>query len=189
MPDPSSLEASAGLPAWAVVGRKRLEHIRRVADLAARWAAAMDVPSEERDRWLRAVWLHDALRDAPEPELRRLAGDATASADLLHGPAAAVRAAEEGERDQGVLLAVRFHSIGSPDWDRAGRALYCADFLEPGRKFDREERAALAEAYPRDPEGVLVEIARRRINNTVRRGWQILEPTWRFWNSLTSPRP
>ena len=61
------------LPEWAIVTPARREHIERVAELAARWALEMGVPENERHRWLRAVWLHDALRDAPEDELTRLA--------------------------------------------------------------------------------------------------------------------
>lgn len=52
------------LPAWACVGERRLEHIRRVSDLVEGWAEAMRIAPDERLRWLRAVWLHDALRDA-----------------------------------------------------------------------------------------------------------------------------
>ena len=54
------------LPEWAMVSSARREHIERVAELAGRWAMEMGVPDSERHRWLRAVWLHDALRDAPE---------------------------------------------------------------------------------------------------------------------------
>ena len=37
-----------------------------VAALVDAWAHAMSVPEPERHRWLRAVWLHDALRDGPD---------------------------------------------------------------------------------------------------------------------------
>ena len=110
--------------------------IERVAALASRWADEMQLPAPERDRVLRAVWLHDALRDAEEADMRWLAPEFEGPADLLHGPAAARRAAQEGETDLGVLAAVRWHSLGSPEWDHVGRMLYCADFLEPGRKHD-----------------------------------------------------
>ena len=125
----------------------------RVVALVAHWADQLGLPEAERTRWLRAAWLHDALRDAPEAELRRLAPDEPGPTDLLHGPAAAVRARQDGEDDAGVLGAVHWHSLGSAHWDRAGQALYCADFLEPGRKFDREERATLAARFPRGQPG------------------------------------
>ena len=62
-------------------------------ELLAAWASARRVSAAERDRWLRAGWLHDALRDAP------------AADELAHGPLAAERAAADGERDRGVLEA------------------------------------------------------------------------------------
>jgi HD superfamily phosphohydrolase YqeK len=140
----------------------------------------------ERARWLRAVWLHDALRDAPEEQLIRLAPDAIGPEELRHGPAAAVRAAEDGEMDAGVLAAVRYHSVGSAEWDQAGRVLYCADFLEPGRSFDPEARAELAARFPNDPAGVLYEVTRRRLLYAVRSGWTIPEETIRFWNRVVA---
>jgi len=181
---PSALRPA--LPAWAIISPQRLQHVRRVAELVSAWAARMGVPDGERDRWLRAVWLHDALRDAPEEELVRWAPSAPGPVELRHGPASAARAKGEGESDRGVLDAVRFHSIGLAEWDMAGRTLYCADFLEPGRSFEPGERGALAERFPVDPGGVLYEVARRRMLHLVESGWHIPVPTLRFWNSLTA---
>jgi HD superfamily phosphohydrolase YqeK len=44
---------------------ERLDHTIRVAELVSEWADAMLIHDSERNRWLRATWLHDALRDAP----------------------------------------------------------------------------------------------------------------------------
>jgi HD superfamily phosphohydrolase YqeK len=135
---------------------------------------------------MRAVWLHDALRDAPEEELRRWAPSAEGPPDLRHGPASAARAKAEGESDRGVLDAVRYHSIGLAEWDMVGRVLYCADYLEPGRKHEREWRADLAQRYPSDPNLVLRQVARARVLHVVSSGRMLLEPTVRFWNSLVT---
>lgn len=167
----------------------RLEHTVRVAELVAGWADALLVPDSERNRWLRAVWLHDALRDAPESLLAEWASSTPGPVELRHGPASAARAKAEGEIDRGVLDAVRYHSVGLAEWDMVGRILYCADFLEPGRTFLREERAALAERLPRDLTGVLREVARARVGHAIRVGWTLPEPTFRFWNSLVASRP
>jgi HD superfamily phosphohydrolase YqeK len=83
-----------------------------------------------------------------------------------------------------VLDAVRYHSLGLAEWDMVGRILYCADYLDPGRTFEREWRAELAERLPDDPDGVLREVARSRLTHIVESGWPILDPTLRFWNSL-----
>jgi HD superfamily phosphohydrolase YqeK len=152
--------------------------------MATGWALEMGVPESERHRWLRAIWLHDALRDAPEDELQRWAPSAQGPPDLRHGPASAARAKADGESDRGVLDAVRYHSIGLAEWDMVGRVLYCADYLEPGRKHEREWRADLAQRYPSDPNLVLRQVARARVLHVVSSGRMLLEPTVRFWNSL-----
>jgi HD superfamily phosphohydrolase YqeK len=174
------------LPAWAIVTPNRREHIERVAELAARWALEMGVPDSERHRWLRAVWLHDALRDASEEELLRWAPSTPGPPELRHGPASAARAKSEGETDRGVLDAVRYHSIGLAEWDMVGRILYCADYLEPGRKHEREWRADLAERLPSQPALVLRQVAQARVRHMVSSGRTLPEPTVRFWNSLVA---
>jgi len=165
------------LPAWAQVTPARRSHVERVAALLGEWAGAMRVAQAERDRWLRAAWLHDALRDAPLKDL------------MAHGPAAAERAAQDGERDRGVLDAVRYHTIGYAGWDDVGRMLYLADFLDPGRDFDLngpDGRRALATRVPADRDAVLREVARRRIEWVLRSGWPLLPETVAFWNALAS---
>jgi HD superfamily phosphohydrolase YqeK len=168
------------------VSPARLAHIERVAGLVSRWAEEMGVPDSERNRWLRAVWLHDALRDAPASELEAWAPTALGSPALRHGPASAARAKADGETDRGVLDAVRYHSAGLAEWDMVGRVLYCADFLEPGRPFLASERSALARQFPSDPGRVLREVARVRLARLVAAGWPIPDPTARFWNTLVA---
>jgi len=164
------------LPPWAQVSPQRRAHIERVVGLLDEWATAMDVPARERERWLRAGWLHDALRDAP------------LSNRLAHGPAAADRAAAEGERDRGVLDAVRHHTLGYAGWDDVGRMLYLADFLEPGREASgaRSDRAELAGRVPKDRDRVLREIARRRLEWVLRSEWPLPVETVAFWNSVVT---
>jgi HD superfamily phosphohydrolase YqeK len=174
------------LPDWAVVSPGRLQHIQRVARLAATWAEQLGVPDSERHRWLRAVWLHDALRDAPPEDLEKWAADSPGPPELRHGPASAGRARAEGETDRGVLDAVRYHSLGLAEWDMVGRILYCADYLDPGRPFKRKERAELAQRLPQNPAAVVREVARARLLHLVESGWPVLEPTYRFWNSLVA---
>lgn len=162
------------LPPWAEVTPERRAHIERVAALIDEWSGALGVPASERDRWRRAAWLHDALRDAASAD------------DLEHGPRCADRLAREGERDQGLLDAVRYHSVGYAGWDDVGRMLYLADHLEPGRVHDREARAALRARVPAAREAVLREVVRRRIEWTLRSGWPLAAETVGFWNALVS---
>lgn len=163
--------AQDGLPPWAIVSPERRAHVGRVVALITEWSTTLQLPIAETARWLRSAWLHDALRDAPEGEMRRWAPSIDGPVELRHGPAAAARAELEGESDADVLSAVRWHSVGWNGWGRAGRALYCADFLEPGRSFDRVERAALASRFPDDPAAVLREVVRRRFAYADEQGW------------------
>jgi HD superfamily phosphohydrolase YqeK len=162
------------LPPWAEVTAERRAHIERVAALMAEWADRVGVEPAERDRWLRAAWLHDALRDAP------------ATTELEHGPRCADRLAAEGERDGGVLDAVRFHSLGYAGWDDVGRMLYLADYLEPGRRFETEARGALRARMPADRQAVLREVTRRRIARQLQSNWPLASETVGFWNALVS---
>ncbi|HKW42012.1 MAG TPA: HD domain-containing protein [Gemmatimonadales bacterium] len=165
-------EPTLELPAWARVGGKRRAHIRRVAELLEHWAEEMGVSGRERDRWLSAAWLHDALRDA---RLTR---------GVPHGAAAAHRAELEGESDCGVLDAVRHHSVGYAGWDDVGKMLYLADYLEPGRKRRAKQRAELAGRVPRERDRVLREVVALQIRAQLRSGRPIDPRTLDFWNSL-----
>ncbi|HXV87207.1 MAG TPA: HD domain-containing protein [Gemmatimonadales bacterium] len=174
------------LPPWAVVSESRRGHIQRVAELLEHWAVAMGVSPGERARWVRAARLHDALRDGEPELLRDLAPEWSHTPKLQHGPAAAVMAERHGEGDGGVLDAVRYHSVGWAQWEDVGRMLYLADYLEPGRPFRREERRALADRVPRDPRGILFEVARERVRWVIESGHPVLGETFHFWNAIVA---
>jgi HD superfamily phosphohydrolase YqeK len=171
------------LPSWAQVSDKRRAHIGRVVALLQRWAEQMQLPEDETSRWTTAGALHDALRDAPEAMLRTLSGDGESVVEYLHGPAAAVRAEQDGERRQDVLEAVRFHTIGCATWERTGKALYLADFLEPGRKFLTGERAFLADQVPRDFDGAFRQCLRLRMEWSLSQGGELFPQTVELWNA------
>jgi len=175
-----------GLPPWARVSEARRAHIERVAALLAEWATVLAVPASERERWMRAALLHDALRDADREMLQSLAPGWSHSPKLQHGPAAAVMAERKGEGDGGVLDAVRYHSVGYAGWDQVGRMLYLADYLEPGRTYRRDERRALAERVPREPGAILYAVARERVGWVIDGGRPLLGETYHFWNALVS---
>jgi HD superfamily phosphohydrolase YqeK len=162
------------LPPWAIVTPDRLAHIERVASLLGAWATALGIAGTERARWLRAAWLHDALRDAP------------AANSLAHGPMATERAAQDGETDRGVLDAVRYHSLGYARWDDVGKMLYLADYLEPGRSFDRELRQSLTARVPAERDDVLQQVAARRIKWVIDSRWPLVQETVDFWNALVA---
>ena len=177
-------ECDPGLPTWSRVKPGRRSHIVRVASLMGAWAISLGIAPEDRERWLRAAFLHDALRDAPTDLLQELGGAKGDTDSLRHGPAAAAYAEREGESDLEVLEAVRYHSIGYKRWGQLGRMLYLADYLEPGRKFKRAERAELAARVPTDPQKVLLQVARSRLIRALEAGYRLPVEGIEFWNGI-----
>ncbi len=165
-----SAAARGQLPEWARASEKRRAHISRVAALLGEWAEALGLPEEERTRWLAAGWLHDVLREAPPEELRPLVPEAFLAlpGKLLHGPAAAERLA--GEADPELLDAIRYHTLGSSRFGRLGRALYLADFLEPGRRYEPEWTASLRARMPAEMDAVMREVVRARVRPVTESG-------------------
>jgi 2-amino-4-hydroxy-6-hydroxymethyldihydropteridine diphosphokinase len=178
------MEQELALPSWAQVGDKRRKHIARVVALLDQWADAMHLSAEEREAWRMAGIHHDALRDAPDDQLRDLTGDVEREAEILHGPAAANVLAARGGAPAGVLSAIRYHTVGSPEWDRTGKALYMADFLEPGRHFARRDRAFLAAQVPTDFDGVFRQVLRARLEYSLREGHSLFPETVALWNAV-----
>ena len=177
--------ATLVMPAWSCVTERRLEHIARVTELLDQWASALGLPPEEAQAWHDAGRFHDALRDAPEAELRRLAGDLPEyTVEMLHGPAAANRLRADGEDRADLLDAIRFHTVGSARWDRLGRALYMADYLEPGRKFSRADRAYLASQVPHDFDATFRQVLRNRLEWSLREGQRLFPEAVALWNMV-----
>ena len=172
------------LPPWAKVTEKRRAHIARVTALLDQWSDALGLLAGERKAWHDVGVLHDALRDAEEDELRRLTGDAQRPMHILHGPAVAERLTREGETRADVLEAIRWHTLGSAHWGRTGKALYMADFLEPGRPFSKADRAFLAAHVMTDFDGVFRQVVRTRIEWTVREGKMLFPETADLWNTV-----
>jgi HD superfamily phosphohydrolase YqeK len=79
---------------------------------------------------------------------------------------------------------VRYHSLGYAGWDDVGKMLYLADYLEPGRAFDREVRASLAARVAHDRDAVLEQVAARRLARVIDGRWPLVRETVDFWNSL-----
>lgn len=182
-----SRAAGRQIPAWAQAGPARRAHMERVARLLGEWAAASGLGGREIERWMAAGWLHDVLREADSHELRELVPVELANlpAQVLHGPAAAVRLRAEGVDDEPFLLAIAFHTIGHPELDTLGRAVYAADFLEPGRRERMEWRETLRTRMLVEPDAVVREVARMRIGRLLDLAAPIRPETCDFWNTLT----
>lgn len=179
--------ARGDLPAWSEVGEKRRRHVERVAALLEDWAWAARLEDEDRTRWVAAGYLHDAAKDAEPGRLREVL-DGRPEADfpepLLHGPAAAALLAEDGVDDDELLLAVAYHTLGHPRLGHLGRALYAADFLEPGRELRNAWRADLRGRMPGELDAVVTDILRARIQHLLEGGRPVRPETLAFWNTM-----
>ena len=170
------------LPPWACVNEKRRAHIERVTTLLEQWASQLRVSAAEAREWRDAGLLHDALRDAPEERLRALVPRPDFITEMLHGPAAAVMLEREGDTRREMLDAIRWHTVGSAQWGRLGRALFMADFLEPGRNFSRADRAYLASHVASDFDATFRQVLRMRIDHALREGHTLFPETVALWN-------
>lgn len=184
---PVELEAARGnLPAWARATPERREHMGRVAALLEEWAYAIELDETEVLRWAAAGWLHDVLRDADPAEL--IPDVAHSERDLpwkvLHGPAAAARL--RGLVHPSVEAAIHYHTMGHPTLDRLGRAVYLADFLEPGRRFADDWRAVLRRRWPSESDEVLAEVIAARIRNLLETRKPIRPETAAFWSTTVT---
>jgi HD superfamily phosphohydrolase YqeK len=196
-----TVEALRALVEPRLDGARRV-HVAAVAETIERVAQAWS--AQDREATLRAAWPHDAWRtESPEAATAviRAAGEEPDPWAVRHAPvllhaqaAAAWGRADAGERDPRVLLAVRHHPTGHADWGELGRALYVADFCEPGRSFAASvgaerlvERAA--EGLP-GLTAVAAEVLALRLARSIRRAQPIHPDSWRAWNAWAgAPEP
>jgi HD superfamily phosphohydrolase YqeK len=175
------------LPAWAVYGEARYQHMQRVARLMKLWARSRGLKPRKVKRWIAAGFLHDALRNekpsrlrmAVPPRFKRLAGP------VLHGPAAAQKLRHEGVEDGRLLLAIEYHTLGSRHLTTLGRALYAADFLEPGRNRRVKWRSKLRKRMPDELDSVVLEILSARLAHQLHTSRPMRPETVGMWNAMT----
>lgn len=180
--------AEGTLPEWAEVSATRHAHMVRVSELLGTWADALALSEWDRCRWRAAGFLHDALREVP-PELLRAKvppNQSSLPGALLHGPAVAERLRVLSVFDGELLVALTYHTVGHPSLGTLGRALYAADFLDPGRTFLLEWRAGLRARMPEEFDAVARDIVAARVSHLVDRGLELLPDTVEFWNALVA---
>ncbi len=135
----------------ALAQRDRFAHVLRVARMAGRLAA---VHGLDADRARLAGLLHDLARLYPVERLLRECAERGMPVDVfeaahpivLHARLGAELARERfGVRDEGVLSAIRKHTVADAVMSPLDQVIWLADGLEPGRTFaGRAEQAALA---------------------------------------------
>jgi len=157
---------------------KRMAHVLGVAETIVRIARRERLNMEKA---VAAALLHDACREYDnETMLGRAAafGISISPAQqekpmLLHGPVAA----EEGKHHLGIddpeiYEAVYWHTTGKPDMGPIARALYLADYAEPGRThadaataWSIYENDGLAAALRFVAENKAAHAARKRVSD------------------------
>jgi predicted HD superfamily hydrolase involved in NAD metabolism len=152
----------------------RYAHVVRVARTAERLAFAHGEPPA---RARLAGMLHDLARLYPPERLleectaRKMAIDAFERANpiVLHARLSAELARERfGVADEGVLSAIRMHTVAAPGMSRLDKILYLADALEPGRTYP--ERASLLALAFADPDAALRGVLRSTLGYLRARG-------------------
>jgi 2-amino-4-hydroxy-6-hydroxymethyldihydropteridine diphosphokinase len=162
----------------------------RVADLLRGWSELRGEDPQDVERWSAVGYLHDVLRDADPAELRRALSTPLDELpdEVIHGPAAADRLRSAGVEDEPLLTAVAFHTLGSPDLDDIGKALYVADFLEPGRELQPKWRARLRAEMPERLDWVAQAVVAKRILFLIKKKRAVPVETLGLWNALAKGR-
>jgi predicted HD superfamily hydrolase involved in NAD metabolism len=168
------------------LSRKRFKHTVRVGrlcrDICGRYGLdpeagyfvgmAHDLAREWRNEDLVELSSHDAQPFSALEAERPL---------LLHGRAAALFLSERlGVTDGEVIDAVRHHTFGRPGFCALGKALFLADYLEPGRKYIDSEFRRKVLARPLD------EAVRAIIDHAVSRGKSLAEPTRAMYDEIAT---
>ncbi len=117
----------------------RWEHTRGVVATVAALAKAHDLDVQAARL---AAWLHDAAKGLSPARQKALAKQAGADAkelaspSLWHAAASSYMARQQfGIKNPSVLQAIRFHTTGAPGLGPLAKALYVADYSEPGRRY------------------------------------------------------
>ncbi len=162
----------------------------RVAALLQEWGEIRGDGPRDVERWTAVGYLHDVLRDADSDELRAalFAPLDHLPDEVIHGPAAADRLRRGGVTDEPLLTAIAFHTLGSPDFDDIGKALYVADFLEPGRKVQPKWRGRLRDEMPGGLDSVTQAVVGKRVQFLIKKRRPVPPETFGLWNVLSKGR-
>ena len=161
--------------------RHRVEHVVRVARMAERLAVAHGIAGEPART---AGMLHDLARLYPAERLIRECAERGMAFDdferanpiVLHARLSAELARERfGVSDEGVLSAIRKHTVADAVMSPLDAVVYLADGLEPGR--DYPERAAFAALAAHDLGAAMRAVLASTIDHLRRRGLAVAPQT------------
>lgn len=123
------------------LGEQRYKHSLFVLKAASKLAKQLNLNQKKLKT---AALLHDIAKSKNKSELNELLQDCRWNIDeieasilpILHAPAGAVIAEKEfGIKDQDILSAIRFHTLGHPEMGRLAQVIFAADFISEDRDF------------------------------------------------------
>ena len=128
------------------LSEKRYEHTLNVKKMAVKLAK---IYGEDEQRAALAALLHDAAKELPRDEMRRLMreypqyaeGGEERPAPVWHGVCAAILARTQwGVTEEAVLSAIACHTAGRPGMTRLDKILYLADMTSAERDWPGVEK-------------------------------------------------
>lgn len=144
------------------VPEKTFWHVARTAVYAEEFRSLLGLKYE--DVFLAGL-LHDCakhlsieMNGVPSPVVHQFSG-----ADLARD--------RYGVTDEGILDAIRYHTTGKPNMSALGKLIFCADILEPGRKYDGVDE--LRKIISSDFEKGFVACVKRSYDHLVEKGGEI----------------
>lgn len=161
--------------------RKRYAHSLRVARLSAALARA-----HGEDPWRASIagMLHDLARLYSRERLLEESSARHMPIDeferkhplVLHSRLGAELARERYDvNDEGVLAAIRLHTLAAPNMSTLDKIVYLADSLEPGRDFD--DRATFLRVAQHDLDEALRLVLRSALQHLRDRGLEAAPQT------------
>ena len=171
------------------LSKKRYNHSLGVADAALKLA---QMYGEDPDRAYLAGLVHDICKEE-EPEKQKelmlegnlnLSGAELSAKALWHGPAGAYFIKSElGIEDEGVINAVRYHTVGRPSMSKLEEIIYIADLISDDRDYkDVDKMRKLAFS---DFEKAMYEAVCYCITSVVKKQNYIPEGTLDLYNQYT----
>jgi len=130
---------------------------------------------------------HDLAREWRPEHIRETAledGEGMCAAEekeplLMHGRAAAVVLQRDfGLYDDDVLAAIRTHTLGAPGMSGLQKVLFCADYLEPHRRYVDATLRKRTEGLGLNELVILV------VEHNQSRGYELAEPTRQMYDQV-----
>jgi predicted HD superfamily hydrolase involved in NAD metabolism len=171
---------------------KRYNHTKRVVKKAKELAELYNAPIEKVEI---GAYLHDIAKFYKVSEMIELIGDKYPEVNrdiykngqILHGFAAAETAEKElGIKDEEILDAIRYHTIGKEDMSLIAKIVYLADAIEDKRDWNGV--AQTRRLAKKNIDSAIIYELDRKIEYLIKKGSLIHPNTLAFRNDLLNKK-